>query len=395
MQPRLAPFKKETYKKQRAFSVTTSFNPPSSQVTRKITVVDLRSQPSRYVEIAIPDCRVGNLQFAKDKGLLWPRSRIQSTLEAQLKNIEARSTALRKSSKKIDCIVFSELYVPAQCIPMLEKWSKKHNCIIIAGSHYRSKGNRHTSVCPIIFPNKTFYTEKLQPSPYELSPIEGEGLTAGSNIRIFKNTQIGNFAVLICSDYLDINVRQNVLSQDVQILFVVACSPSKAHHNQMHTDCMDSDNGLYIIYSCLHFGEHGDGASAIFGQIIDSSYRERLVERGFTPSETATDHWPHKTKVWHSSQNHNSISARFDIELRRAPRSKTVRTEPNITVHSLAEQKKYTPNHRCLPGHSASSFRLVAFDLDGTLLRFPRHVYSWSAVWEDLAGDTDGKSGRH
>jgi predicted amidohydrolase len=100
-------------------------------------------------------------------------------------------------------VILPELSVPEMSIPTIEEWSKSNSTIVIAGSHYFKTQERYINRTAVILDGSTQYSEKLIPSPLEISPISGKSLMRGKKIVVFKNSQIGDFAVLICADYLE------------------------------------------------------------------------------------------------------------------------------------------------------------------------------------------------
>ncbi|MEK6257339.1 MAG: PUA domain-containing protein [Planctomycetota bacterium] len=225
----------------------------------------------------------------------------------------------------VETIVLPELSVPVECIDTIQAWSKETAGTAIAGSHYHCSDGTYTSRCPVVIAGEVLFTEKIIPSPIERSPVPKQGLSPGKHITLFRNTPIGNFAVLICSDYLDSQMRQMALEHGLDFLFVPAFQQrSDQYHSRMSSDCEESHQGVFIAYSNMRCEELGDGRSALFG-VMDSLFFDKLKEARLT-----NGHPTHKICELSGGQRY----AIFDVDInsKRAMLPRTVHSRPNVSV---------------------------------------------------------------
>lgn len=163
----------------------------------------------------------------------------------------------------IDVLIFPELSIPESLIELIQEWSNQHGTIVICGSHYYKSADGYISRCPIIIDGVVYFSEKLNPAPIEKSPIAGEGIIGGQKVLKFLNTSIGNFSVLICSDYLDEDLKRKLDLNSLDFLFVPSFQrKSEVYFSRMDIDCSSAESGLYIVYSNFYDSKNGDGRSA-------------------------------------------------------------------------------------------------------------------------------------
>lgn len=241
------------------------------------------------------------------------------------KTIEFLNIAQQNS---IDLLLFPELSIPENLIGKLKEWSHNHQAIIISGSHYHKNPEKiYISRCPVIVNGEIFYTEKITPSPFELSPIQGEGLNSGEVIYKFVNTSIGNFSMCICADYLDEKLKLDLDLDSLDILCVSAFQrDSQFYYRRMNTDCENSKNGLYILYSNFYDVHHADGNSAVFG-LMDRIFSEKLLKSGYT------DLKPEKKLIQFRNETEYTI-VDFDLINKRPFLNRNLNTIPNLYVKS-------------------------------------------------------------
>ena len=189
------------------------------------------------------------------------------------------SLAIRDS---IDLIVFPELGVPESLIEFIQGWTREHVKSVIAGSHYYASEGKYYSRCPIILNGEVHFTEKIYPAPIELSPVSSENLSAGREFFVFRNSTIGDFAVFICSDFLNEKLVASVLDMDLDFFCICAFQKnSETYFARMNIYCDTSNNGLYILYNNFISKSNADGRSSLFG-LIDPMYADKLKSVGYT-----------------------------------------------------------------------------------------------------------------
>lgn len=284
-----------------------------------------------------------------------------------------RSALLEIQQKRPDFLVLPELSVPQALLPRLQKWSSRHGCIVIAGTHYRDDVTATVSVCPVIFPDaaELFETEKTVVSPFEKSIIAGESVQPGSRQFRFAGTEIGSFRVIICAELLD---PENLIPDEANedFIFVVSCTPdAKRFHEIIGEACKNSLYGVYICMANLKWGTHGDGRSAVFG-VVDRAYLQQI--------HTEISDLKPAQKVWEAKSENDFVIADFNLMEKKPPLAKSVHENPNITLQAsraVIRPKGREPNR--------GNYRAVAFDLDGTLLR--NIDYSWVTLWNHCGDD--------
>ena len=233
----------------------------------------------------------------------------------------------------VDLIVFPELSIPEKLIEKIQEWSKEQEAIVICGSHYSQNSEGIISRCPIIIKGNVFFTEKIFPSPIEKSPIAGQGIISGTKVLKFVNSFIGNFAILICSDYLEDNLKKDLDLQSLDILCVPAFQRnSKLYHDRMNIDCENSESGLYILYSNFKDVKYGDGKSSLFG-IMDNLFSEKLREANYT------DLNPSK-KLFQFNTESEFLIGDLNIVNKRPYVNRTISTEPNFRFITTNTQTK-------------------------------------------------------
>jgi HAD superfamily phosphoserine phosphatase-like hydrolase len=357
------------------------------QTMAEVKAVSVGETRQATAKIYVPKIELGTAFFsAKREGLYYhsdPRKTWQRKILPELNRVQRHNEHFKTNDdKQIDAIVFPELSVPQACIEDLAAWSRDNEIVVIGGSHYEKANDEWHSVCPVIFNGQVHKTYKIVPSPYENSGVDDRGLQPGPELLKFSNTRMGNFVVFICSDYLDNDVHHELVGDDTDIVFVIACQMGvDRHYTRAVLDCQNSKRGVYVVYSNLKFAKYGEGKSALFGQVhkdLEHNFK-RLGYSDLQPRE----------KLWWSSSHFPSMILSLNLNERRPLAPKTVSTRANA---SLIVPYDYKPRGTDVVdgAFEERAFKLVAFDLDGTLIRSNGHHYSWAAVWQELAGDAEG-----
>lgn len=272
-------------------------------------------------------------------------------------------------------VLLPEFSAPREILDRLRQWSRRNKATVVAGTHYHRTSEGVLSRCPIIVNGRTYYTEKQTPSPYETSAIRGKSLQPGNNVRVLSGTPVGTLAVAICADFLsdEFVAEVQAVAGEIDFLCVIACQRETRRYSQrMSNLCQNAHPGLYVLYANLDFDTFGDGHSAIYG-VLDSLFREELKKDRFT------DLLP-ENKVAELRNGTGIIEADCDLKHKRPSLPRTIKSRSNVVINSLSPN----PADASLYPRS-KKIRFVAFDLDGTLLRFPqRQVYSWPLVFKAL-----------
>jgi HAD superfamily phosphoserine phosphatase-like hydrolase len=353
----------------------------------EVRVETLAQTRQPTAKIYLPKIQMGKGAIApKQEGLIYhrdPQKSWTTLIEPELKRVEAHNASVRQRepTKIIDVVVFPELSVPRGAVDELTKWSAENRIIVIAGTHYEKFGDQWRSVCPVIIDGIVFETYKIVPSPFENPGISDEGLHPGPFIRKFRNSRIGNFCVLICSDYLDDRVRHEIIDSEVDIIFVIACQKDvQKHYALASIDVQHSLRGLYVCYSNLTFPQFGSGKSAVFG-LVHRDFEGHFKRLGYTDLDP-------REKLWQSNSRYPSAIASLDLQEKKPGLPKTTRSQSNVIIYMMTDFL-LRPVGLVKSAFDVRAYKVVAFDFDGTLLRGPQFQYSWAAIWETLWGDTD------
>jgi predicted amidohydrolase len=164
----------------------------------------------------------------------------------------------------VQLVVFPELSIPYEVLEQVRLFSAETGTIVVAGSHYFKSKKGWIARSPIYINGMPWFTEKIQPSPHERNANFGEGAEPGEKIYWFRNTSAGNFAVAICSDYLD-ELHNALPLNEIDILCVPAFQRrSDEYHPRMQIQVSESRSGIYVAYSNTAYEPLGDGRSALF-----------------------------------------------------------------------------------------------------------------------------------
>ncbi|WP_276965796.1 PUA domain-containing protein [Chryseobacterium sp.] len=226
----------------------------------------------------------------------------------------------------IDLLIFPELSIPVELIEKLQNWSKNNEIIIVAGSHYHKTKNGFINRNPIIIDGTIYFSEKCTLSPLEKSAIRGMGAIEGAKIIAFKNSRIGNFANLICADYLNDEIKDELYKKVDLDLLNISCfqRDSDVYYRRINIDCEKSHKGIYISYSNFIDKKYGDGRSAIFG-LMDRMFINQLYENGYT------DLKPEK-KIMEIKSNEEFFICDIHLNNKRPSANRNIDTSPNFTM---------------------------------------------------------------
>lgn len=223
----------------------------------------------------------------------------------------------------VNLLVFPELTIVPEFITDIIKKTTNSPLIIVGGSHYNQDYANNISQCPIIYSGKAYYTHKIDPAPTELS---GD-LNNGSQICIFKNTLVGSFAVLICSDNLMDAAKDIVKHHELDFWVIPAFQgDSDWHYRRIQNDVEGARDSRYIIYSNNIVDGYADGKSAFFGQ-TDQLEIDRFIRKGYTDNAYK---W---RQVRLSTEDYFILDV--DINHKRPNKPRLPKDEPNIKVVKL------------------------------------------------------------
>jgi predicted amidohydrolase len=312
-----------------------------------IEVVDLDQLRPRRARLLLAQPFFESADWARRNGLYFLRD--------PTKHRESLRQVLAGAREHtVDIVVLPELSVPVESLELLRAWSQSTGGIIVAGTHYHESSKGYTARSPVLVGNDVFITEKLHPSPYEISPVEGRGLSPGTRVLVFLNSRVGNFAVAICSDYLEPSFRAALHSFNLDILCVPAFQrDSTIYHERMHIGCQESPLGTYILYANNLCPPAGDGHSSLFA-VMDNLFHQELIEAGMTDGRPPT-------KVCQLTNDQQFVVADCDLVQKRPTRPRGVATRPNVFIvsHGATHESQESAFGRAI-GHDDQRYRDIA-----------------------------------
>ena len=260
-------------------------------------------------------------------------------------------------SKQVDLLVFPELTVPSEFVNELWNYSKQYNLYIIGGTHYKKSENGYFSVCPIVTPQGVYDTEKIFPSPYEQSSFNGgsNGAIPGHVVYRLNGTKLGDFAVVICLDYVNDGLRNSLGKDSLDFLIVSAFNGDTANfHYSMHLDVQHASDGLFVLYSnCISKHLSGDGKSALFG-FMNDCYKSEYRDKGCTDGNPSN-------KIYEFSDDKTYCIFELDLEHKKPYVSKNCYTESNVKVIE-EESAEMGERHRFAKMLGATESRYLFID---------------------------------
>lgn len=232
------------------------------------------------------------------------------------------------ASNDVDLLVFSELVVPSEFVRELWDFSKQYDVYIIGGTHYKKTEKGYLSVCPIVTPSGVYYTEKINPAPFEKSSFNGgvDGVIPGQEVKVLKGTKIGDFAVTICLDYTNDNLRVDLGKDQLDFLIVTAFNGrTDDFSGSMQTDVQRAEDGLYLLYSnTLSKQMNGEGRSALYA-FMDDCFKEEYKGRKCTDLNPTN-------KIYEFSDDKSYCIFEIDLNHKKPYKSKNGYTDPNVMV---------------------------------------------------------------
>lgn len=232
-------------------------------------------------------------------------------------------------TNNVKLVVFPELSIPEGLIGHLVSFSKAYQCYIFAGTRYKNdKPQGVLSIGTMITPENTYEFHKINPSPNEQNPLLQYNVNQGRIIYNFINTEIGNFAITICADYMDNALKKSLKISDLDLLIVPSFhNHSEEYFARMNSDIIDSKSGLYILYSNFCGHDYADGKSALFGA-MDSNYLKVLQEASCTNSSP-------KTKLFEFSEGQRYAIFDLDLRMKKPVKVRGIQNGVNVLIHSI------------------------------------------------------------
>ena len=198
---------------------------------------------------------------------------------------------------RTDCVVFPELSIPFEMLSELRDFADRDKILIIAGSHYIERKNIEEynelfdhefgekdvrkSICPILVPDQeTLHIEKIYPSREEDIGFDVPGMVKGEIQGIFS---IGNynFSVLICSDFMNPDLRSRIFKK-ANLVLVPQFNPSMDRFYKIaNTEFQNPNNIVRAIVLANATGKTATGGSAIFRNLSRSDQKRSKDNFGY------------------------------------------------------------------------------------------------------------------
>lgn len=282
-----------------------------------VKVIDFKDKRKECIRIGVSQIDLNGILYTDNtQQLLKPDL-------MKLPNI-IEHVLLKAANMNLNLLMMPELSGDESLNIRLQKISNANNMIIIGGSYY---DQRRVNCCPVAIPGREepYIVEKIHPSPVEISPNKNSGIVEGSHVIVFKNTIVGSFGVLICADFLNDLLLEEVCNKDIDFLCVVSMNnDSPRFFERMNLKCQNCQRGLYIFYSNCLFSTDGfdtDGLSSLFG------FMDRLYLAKLKRNET---HLTYQVSSFYEGGEEGLLVADININERR-PKIRGPETKPNIS----------------------------------------------------------------
>ncbi|MHA2055687.1 MAG: carbon-nitrogen hydrolase family protein, partial [Candidatus Hodarchaeales archaeon] len=166
------------------------------------------------------------------------------------------------ASKEVDLLLFSELAIDLNyplLLNTLQEYSRLHNMYIIPGSYHDRETRRNLS--PVISPEGVLWTqEKHIPATITYDGKRfTEGIEVGKKPRktIVCDTIYGRIAIIICRDFMDMDLRVELKNSEppIDLIFNPSFTPVTADFKAAHFDARRS---IYAYCFFANIAEFGD-----------------------------------------------------------------------------------------------------------------------------------------
>lgn len=297
----------------------------------KVETIDLSKQTPEKIRVMICQFDIRDINFSKVNHhfVVQNDTKIRKYVDDLLKVAQTNLVKL---------IVFPELSIPDGLIGYLASKAKAYQFYIFAGTRYKNdKPQGVLSVGTMITPDNTYEFHKINPSPIEQIPILQYNVNSGRVIYNFINTEIGNFAITICADYMDNHLKNKLQISNQDFLIVPSFhNHSEEYYARMNSDIIDSKSGLYILYSNFCGHEYADGKSALFG-VMDSNYLNALQDASYTDGSP-------RTKLFEFSEGQRYAIFDLDLKMKKPVKAKGIQNGVNVFIQStdtIEDNTKY------------------------------------------------------
>lgn len=232
------------------------------------------------------------------------------------------------SAQQVDLVIFPELTIPSEYVNDLVRFSSTYDIYVIGGTHYKKTEKGYLSICPIITPSDLHFSEKITPAPFETSSFleDADGAVPGQEVILLRGTRLGDFAVTICLDYTNRELKNSLDLESLDFLVVPAFNgKSSDFFHSMQSEVQDSENGIYILYSnTISKNLKGEGRSSLFAFMHDC-YKTEFKDKKRTDLNPSN-------KIYEFSDDKSFCIFELDIEHKKPLLGKNWHTTSNVKV---------------------------------------------------------------
>lgn len=205
-------------------------------------------------------------------------------------SIDVRRAVEAAREAKCDAVVFPEYSVPRAMLTELHNLANLHGMVIVGGLEGEWLHGKLYDQAAVFIPGekRTYFQSKQEPS---LEEEAGDGFYRDGEIKLFSNSPIGNFSVVVCSDFLQLATLRSWRddAELPEVMFVIARNKyrdlyinfAKADSVRLYTSvvisnvCDDSDevasaNGSCVVMPAQLQMELSGDIFSVGGQFIES-----------------------------------------------------------------------------------------------------------------------------
>ncbi len=211
----------------------------------------------------------------------------QSATEPLLAMLEA--ACAEASDQQADFLVFPELCIPRDQLTRIENIASAAHLGVIAGleGEFHPRTGRAINEAVIYFPDRREYFQRKQrPSVYER---RAPAFHSDGRLTLFTGTAIGDFAVLICNDFLEEDLTSILRQEAPQLLVVCAMNP----HPDVYRPLARADAArLYCFVAIANTAFTNDSPPTEDATLVASFYRTPGFVTPRIVQEITPTSWP-------------------------------------------------------------------------------------------------------
>jgi predicted amidohydrolase len=171
-------------------------------------------------------------------------------------------------------IVFPEFFVPRRAKDQIVSKSNEVNIIFIGGLEGRTTlDGKIVNEAMIHVPAQAEPVYQLKQKPSIEEPNIPRFFSDGK-FYLFRDTEIGHFAVVLCSDYREFDIINHIATCSVLLDVLFVCSFNHAIELYDHMALADASRLHCYVVLVNNYSDHKDNRTGPFGTMIASPMRE-------------------------------------------------------------------------------------------------------------------------